>query len=74
MQIGMSSGPRSQVIFQHVAGNLSDDTLICTATTNGIKNLLIVIQDVKLMNMILEKNQYAIKRKSIRGQPDAVKI
>ena len=42
--------------FQHVAGHLSDHTLICTTTTNGIKNLLIVIQDVKLMNAILGKS------------------
>ena len=59
--------------FQHVAGHLSDDTLIGTATTNGIKNLPIVIQDVKLINAILGKSQYAIKGKTVQKQPDAVK-
>ena len=59
--------------FQYDAGHSSDDTLICTATTNGITNLLIVIQDVKLMNAILGNGQYAIKGKSIRGQSGAVK-
>ena len=34
----------------------------------------IVMQGVKLMNSILGKSQYAIKGKSIRGHPDAVKI
>ena len=60
--------------FQHVAVYLSDDNLIYTVTANGIKNLLIVIQDVKLMNNILRNSQYAMKGKSVRGQPDAVTI
>ena len=36
--------------FQHRARHLSDHTLVCTASTNEIKNLPIVIQYVKLMN------------------------
>ena len=51
--------------FQHIAGHLSDDTLICTVSTNGITNLPIVIQDVKVMNTILGKSQYDIKGKSV---------
>ena len=51
--------------FQHVASHLSDDTLVCTASTNEITNMPIVMQDVKLMNAILGKSQYAIKGKSV---------
>ena len=51
--------------FQHVAGYLSDDTLICTVTTNGIMNLQIGIQDVKVMTAILGKSQYAIVGNSV---------
>lgn len=57
--------------FQHVAGYLSNATL-ARANNDEIKNLLIVLQDVKLMNSILDKSPYVMKNKTIRGQPDAV--
>lgn len=56
--------------FQHVAGHLSGDTLVRAASTNIIKNLSVVIQDVKLIYAVLKKSPYSVKGKTVRGQLD----
>ena len=52
---------------------MSDATLAHPTSTNGVKNITIVVQHVKLINDILGKSLYSIKGKAVRGQPAAVK-
>ena len=52
---------------------MSDTILVQSETTNRIKNLPIVVQDVKMMNNVLGKNPYGIKGKTARGKPATVK-
>ena len=58
--------------FQHVAAHPSDDTLIYSAMTNGIKNNPITKKDVNMALDMLGKSKYSVQGKTVRHQPDAV--
>ncbi|OEU10337.1 hypothetical protein FRACYDRAFT_247347 [Fragilariopsis cylindrus CCMP1102] len=58
--------------FQHVAAHPSDDTLIYSAMTNGIKNNPITKKDINMALAMLGKSKYSVQGKTVRHQPDAV--
>jgi hypothetical protein len=58
--------------FQHVAAHPSDETIIYSAMTNGIKNSPITKRDVKMAYDMLGRSKYGIEGKTVRHQPDAV--
>ena len=58
--------------FQHVAAHPSDDTIIYSAMTNGIKNSPITRRDVKMALNMLGRSKYAVEGKTVRRQPNAV--
>jgi hypothetical protein len=58
--------------FQHVAAHPSDETIIYSAMTNGIKNSPITKRDVKMAYDMLGRSKYGVEGKTVRRQPDAV--
>jgi hypothetical protein len=58
--------------FQHVAAHPSDETLIYSAMTNGIKNNPITKRDIAMAVDMLGKSRYSVQGKTVRHQPDAV--
>jgi hypothetical protein len=58
--------------FQHVAAHPSDETLIYSAMTNGIKNNPITKRDIAMALEMLGKSRYSVQGKTVRHQPDAV--
>ena len=58
--------------FQHVAAHPSDETIIYSAMTNGIKNSPITKRDVKMAYDMLGRSKYGVEGKNVRRQPDAV--
>jgi hypothetical protein len=58
--------------FQHVAAHPSDETIIYSAMTNGIKNSPITKRDVKMAYDMLGRSKYGVEGKTVRRQPDSV--
>jgi hypothetical protein len=58
--------------FQHVAAHPSDETLIYSSMTNGIKNNPITKRDIAMALEMLGKSRYSVQGKTVRHQPDAV--
>ena len=58
--------------FKHVAGFPSDETLIYSCSTNGIKNNPMTTRDVKIAADILGRSPYVAKGKTTRTQPSTV--
>jgi hypothetical protein len=58
--------------FQHVAAHPSDETLIYSSMTNGIKNNPITKQDIAMALEMLGKSRYSVQGKTVRHQPDAI--
>lgn len=58
--------------FQHVAAHPSDETLIYSAMTNGIKNNPITKRDIAMALEMLGKSRYSVQGKTVRHQPDAI--
>jgi hypothetical protein len=58
--------------FQHVAAHPSDQTLIYSAMTNGIKNNPITKREVVMALDMLGKSRYSVQGKTVQHQPDAV--
>jgi hypothetical protein len=58
--------------FQHVAAHPSDETIIYSAMTNGIKNSPITKRDVKMTYVMLGRSIYGIQGKTVRHQPNTV--
>ena len=58
--------------FQYVSGHPSDDTVIYSARTNGIKNSPITKRDVLLTLDMFGKSEHGLTGKTSRTQPDAV--
>jgi hypothetical protein len=58
--------------FQHVAAHPSDETLIYSAMTNGIRNNPITKRDITMALNMLGKSRYSVQGKTVRHQPDAV--
>ena len=60
--------------FQHVSGHPSDETLVYSSITNGIRNSPITKEDVLMTLRQLGKSVYAVQGKNVRHQPDAVNV
>ena len=58
--------------MQYVSGHPSDNTMIYSASTNGIKNSPITKRDVLLAIDMLGNSEHAMAGKTTRTQPDAV--
>ena len=59
-------------IMQYVSGHPSTNTMIYSASTNGIKNSPITKRDVLLAIDMLGNSEHAMAGKTTRTQPDAV--
>jgi hypothetical protein len=55
-----------------VAAHPSDETIIYSTVTNGIKNSPITKRDVKMAYDMLGRSKYSVQGKTVRRQPDAV--
>ena len=58
--------------FQHVAAHPSDETIIYSSMTNGIRNNPITKRDVKMALEMLGRSRYSIQGKTVRRKPDTV--
>ena len=56
--------------FQHVAGHPSDETIIHSTNTHGIKNIPMTLRDLMLTKEIIGPSNHAIKGKTNRSRPD----
>lgn len=60
--------------FQHVAGVPSDETLLHSVKTNGVKNSLITIRDIAVAKEMLGPSLYTAKGKTTRTKGDVLDV